>query len=195
MVPEQRAARPSVGAAGFELRHNAAMSDAEPSRALTSRPAFAGLTDRIVESPGLLVALETPRPEVLLDQFRQAALREGQAIYHFVPGVGIGSLREPGVHVPGTRGAYDALRHIDASGHFGIYLFHPVSTLGLAPGSAALTRLRDMLGSMRPEAATKRIVLMDRYVGLDPMLDRAATRIFDQPGRAGLRLRNGRWVE
>lgn len=171
------------------------MSNTDPSHPLAGRAAFAGLTDRIVDSPGLLVALETPRPEALLDQFRQAALREGQAIYHFVPGVGIGSLREPGVHVPGTRGAFDALRHIDASGHFGIYVFHPVSTLGLAPGSAVLVRLREMLAAARVDAAPKRIVLMDRYVGLDPALERLATRIFDQPGRAALRLRNGRWVE
>lgn len=171
------------------------MSSVDPSRSPAARPAFAGLTERIVESPGMLVALETPRPEALLDQLRQAALREGQAIYHFVPGVGIGSLREPGVHVPGTRGPFDALRHIDASGHFGIYVFHPVSTLGLAPGSAVLTRLREMLAERRAGAAPRRIVLMDRYVGLDPALDRAATRIFDQPGRAALRLRNGRWVE
>lgn len=168
---------------------------ADSPNPLAGRPAFAGLMDRIVESPGLLVALETPRPEALLDQLRQAALREGQAVYHFVPGVGIGSLREPGVHVPGTRGAFDALRHIDASAHFGIYVFHPVSTLGLAPGSAALTRLRGMLAAVPPGASPKRIVLMDRYVGLDAALESMATRLFDKPGRAALRLRNGRWVE
>ncbi len=170
-------------------------SDANPSSPLAGRPVFAGLTARVIESPGLLVAIETPRPEALLDQFRQAALREGQAIYHFVPGVGIGSLREPGVHVPGTGSGFDALRHIHASGHFGIYLFHPVSTLGLVPGSAALMRLREMLADGCPDAAPKRIVLMDRYIGLDSALERVATRIFDQPGRSPLRLRNGRWVE
>lgn len=162
---------------------------------LGRRPVLAGLMERIVGSPVLLVALETPRPEALLDQLRQASLREGQAVYQFVPGVGISSLRQPGVHVPGTRGAFDALRHIDASSHFGIYVFHPVSTLGLAPGSAVLTRLRGLSADVRRDAAPKRIVLLDRYVGLDPSLEPEATRIFDQPERAGRRLRDGRWVE
>jgi hypothetical protein len=162
---------------------------------LAARVALPGLAERIIASASMLVALETSRPETLLDLFRQAALRDGQSIYHYVPGVGIGSLRQPGVHVPGTRSAFDALRHIDSSGHFGIYLFHPVSSLGLVAGSAALDRLRQMLAEARPNAAPKRIVLMDRYVGVEASLDLQLTRIFDQPGRSGYRLRNGRWVE
>lgn len=151
--------------------------------------------ERIVESPSLLVAIETPRPESILDQLRQAALREGQAVYHFVPGVGVGSLRQPGVHVPGTRGAYDALRHIDASSHFGIYVFHPVSSLGLVAGSAVLTRLQALAVAVESSMARKRIVLLDRYIGIDASLEPATTRIYDRPERASRRLRNGRWVE
>jgi hypothetical protein len=171
------------------------MSDRETSGPLVARSIAGSLPERIIDSPSMLVALETPRPEALLDQFRRAAVRDGRAIYHYVPGVGIGSLREPGVHVPSTRSPFDALRHIEASGHFGIYVFHPVSTLGLVAGSAALDRLRQMLSVSHADAAPKRIVLMDRYVGIQAALEPQVTRIFDQQGRTTLRLRNGRWVE
>lgn len=171
------------------------MSNAETPQPLGQRPILAGLMERIVESPNLLVAIETPRPEAILDQLRQSSLREGQAVYHFVPGVGVGSLRQPGVHVPGTRGAYDALRHIDTSSHFGIYVFHPVSTLGLVAGSAVLTRLQALAAAAETAVAKKRIVLLDRYIGLDALLEPATTRVYDRPERAGRRLRNGRWVE
>jgi len=43
--------------------------------------------------------------------------------------------------------------------------------------------------------AGKRIVLLDRYIGLDASLEPSTTRVYDRPERAGRRLRNGRWVE
>lgn len=175
------------------LRQNRPM--AAPSESVPLAPVLPDLVERLIASPTLLVALETPRPEAVLDQLRQAALRGGRAIYHYVPAVGIGSLREPGVHVPGTRSPFDAIRHIDASNHFGIYVFHPVSSLGLAAGSVVLTRILQMIETPQAADSPKRIVLMDRYVPVEATLDRAVTRIFDRPSPSSLRLRGGRWVE
>lgn len=155
---------------------------------------FPGLTERIVQSARVVVALETARPDELIEQLRHTALRHGRAIYVWNPSAGIGSLREPGVFVPGTRRLADALRHIEASQHFGIYLFHPMSALGLLPDSLALRVLRRLFETDAEAGPARRVVLMDRYVGIDPEMDATMDRIFDRPGRGRLRLRQGRWV-
>jgi len=158
-------------------------------------PPFPGLVERIVDSATPVIALETGRPGVLLEQLRQAALRHGRAIYLWSAADGIGSLREPGVFVPGTRHVIDALRHIEASAHFGIYVFSPLADLKLAPGSPALVVFRRFLQTRAAPACPRRIVLMDRYVGVDPEIDAQMERLFDRPGQGSLRLRQGRWVE
>lgn len=69
-----------------------------------------------------LIIMSTPDPALALTQLRQLAMRGGQAVYVWQPQSGIAPLREASPKVAGTERLGDALRHIQRSRHFGIYL-------------------------------------------------------------------------
>ena len=81
------------------------------------------LFDRVIASKQNLVVVETGDIADVLAQFRQFALRSGQSVYQWQDDLGISSLREGEVRVPGSKRMADALRYILQSMHFGIYLF------------------------------------------------------------------------
>ena len=68
------------------------------------------LFDRIVASPRALIAIDTPRGEQILAQFRHFAVRSGNSIYAWNDSNGIASLREGGMSVPGSSRLPEALR-------------------------------------------------------------------------------------
>src|SRR6187551_3710193 len=57
--------------------------------------------DRILASPGPLVALQSSDPAMLVDQFRLVARRTGQAVYLWRHAEGLVSLRDAQMRVPG----------------------------------------------------------------------------------------------
>lgn len=72
--------------------------NAEASDAATSALLF----DRVLASKQNLVVLETADAAAVLEQFRQFARRSGQAIYAWQDEVGLASLREAEMRVPGS---------------------------------------------------------------------------------------------
>lgn len=149
------------------------------------------LLDRIVRSPQHLIALDTPNVAEMLAQMRVLAMRSGTSIYVWDPESGIDSLRESGLHVPGTKRVADALRYVLQSMHFGVYLFVDF-TEHLRPADTVLLRRIS-----RMQTANERKLV---FVGsdfelpeeLDGMVERITAANREQPR---LKLRDGRWVE
>lgn len=162
------------------------MIDKQAESSLTQK-----LLDRIVRSPQHLIALDAPNVAETLAQMRVLAMRGGTSIYVWDPENGIDSLRESGLHVPGSKRIGDALRYVLQSMHFGIYLFVDFAE-HLRPADTVLLRRIS-----RMQNANERKLV---FVGsgfelpeeLEGMFERIAAANREQPR---LKLRDGRWVE
>jgi hypothetical protein len=155
------------------------------------------LFERIVASPRALVAIDTPRGAEVLAQFKHFAVRSGNSIYAWGEEGGIASLREGGVSVPGSARLPEALRFIQASPQFGVYLFHELgAALRFSPLRAQVLALLRQIGRGRHAGANvRKVVLIDARVSFSEGVDDLMERFTDEPGGGRrLRLRDGRWV-
>jgi len=96
---------------------------------------------QLLESTQNLVAIETEDVADMVAQFRQLAVRSGQAVYLWQNDAGLLSLREGEVSVPGIQEVADVLRLILHSPHFGVYLFHDFAELIRLPTMAILRQV------------------------------------------------------
>lgn len=153
-------------------------------------PVTQKLLDRIVQSPRHLVVLETANVGDTLAQMRMLAMRGGTSVYAWGPESGIASLRESGLHVPGSKRMGDALRYVLQSTHFGIYLFIDFAE-HLRPVDTVLLR---RIARMQTVNERKLVFVGHLEVPeeLDGMFDRLTAETENQPR---LRLRDGRWVQ
>jgi hypothetical protein len=152
-------------------------------------PVVQKLLDRIVQSPQHIVALQTTSVSDTVSQMRVLAMRGGTSIYAWDPDGGLASLRESGMHVPGSKRMSDALRYVLQSMHFGIYLFVDFET-HLKPADVLLLRRI----SRTPTSNERKLVFVgnvDLPEELDGMYDRLAV---ESEMHRQLRLRDGRWV-
>jgi hypothetical protein len=155
------------------------------------------LFERIVASPRALVAVDTPRGGEVLAQFKHFAVRSGNSIYAWSEDDGIASLREGGVSVPGSARLPEALRFIQSSPQFGVYLFHELAAaLRFSPVRAQVLALLRQIGRGRNAGANvRKVVLIDSRVSFSEGVDDLMERFTDDPGGGRrLRLRDGRWV-
>lgn len=155
------------------------------------------LFERIVASERNMIGIETRRADDILEQFRRFAVKAGRAVYLWEDGIGLVSLREESVSVPGTTRLIDALRHIQTTLHFGVYLFRqlPESLRYSAMRGQCLAALRQYTRGRWQGANVRKMVLLDMRVGLGEGLDEFIERIVDAPDMVKrLRLRDGRWV-
>lgn len=149
------------------------------------------LLDCIVRSPQHLLALDTPNVAETLAQMRMLAMRGGTSIYVWQPDSGIDSLRESGLHVPGSKRIGDALRYVLQSMHFGIYLFVDFAE-HLKPAETVLLR---RIARMQTPNERKLVFVGSGFElpeELDGMFERIDAGKRQQPR---LRLRDGRWLE
>ncbi|HEU4669709.1 MAG TPA: hypothetical protein VFR91_03285 [Dyella sp.] len=159
---------------------------------MASSPPKAGIAlfERILSAPGGLIALEGGDMAALVQDFRAIARHSGQAVYLWQPDVGLGSLRDAHARVPGCQRLGNALRYMQQSMHFGVYL---MSGIELPLSAMDATLLRQL--SRAPSGHLRRVVLLDPPVALVEHLGEAIVRIgaeADLPVRP--RLRDGRWV-
>lgn len=155
------------------------------------------LFERILASPRALIAIDTPRGEEILGQFRHFAVRSGNSIYAFGDGLGIVSLREGGVSAPGSTRLPEALRFIQTSPQFGVYLFLELaSQLRQLPLRAQVLALLRQIGRTRNAGGNvRKVVLIDARVSFSEGVDDLMERFNDDPGGGRrLRLRDGRWL-
>ncbi len=156
------------------------------------------LFERIVGSERSLIAIETPRADEVLAQFRTFALRSGNSIYAWSEADGLQSLREGEVSVPGSTRLPDALRYVGGSLHYGVYLFKGLTAaLRFSPSRPQALALLRQIGRTKPGAATvRKLVLIEDKVALSEGLDEIMERFVDEPAeRRRIRLRDGRWVQ
>lgn len=148
------------------------------------------LFDQILGAGSNLVGIELPNVEEAIAQFRQLAIRSGQSVYLWHPDTGIAALRESEMRVPGSRRLVDALRFIQQSIHFGIYLLTDFEEQIKPPNTALLRRMaHNQSGNER------------KLVFLAPKLDlpEGVADLVEWIGHHGdafvrPRLRDGRWV-
>lgn len=155
------------------------------------------LFERIVAAERMLVAIDTPRAAELLAQFRQFAVRTGNSVYAWNENDGLYSLREGEVSVPGSVRLPEALRFVQQSPQFGVYLFPGLGPqVRFSPArSQVLSLLRQIARGRKAGPNVRKVVLIDERVSLSEAVDELFERIADQPGRGRrLRLRDGRWV-
>ncbi len=155
------------------------------------------LFDRIISGERAVLAIETARADELLAQFRQLAVRSGNSIYAWSEDVGIVSLREGQLTVPGSVRLPEALRYVQSSPQFGLYLFpHLDAHLRTSAQRAQIIALlRQFARGRAMPGGVRRIVLLGAKFELDKSLDLLIERIADEPEHVrSLRLRDGRWV-
>lgn len=147
------------------------------------------ILDRILQAPSGLVLLDSADPHDLVHQFRAVARSTGQAMYHWQPDTGLGSLRDAHVRVPDCQRLGNALRYMQQSMHFGIYFIVDVAwPLSVADANA----LRQL--SRMPKEYLRRVVLVDVPVTEAAMLAEFAVHLNSVDGSPiRPRLRDGRW--
>jgi hypothetical protein len=144
----------------------------------------------IEDSPSALTALYCRSGAEIGKAFEPLSRRAGYAIYLWTADRGLVSLREDGIVVPGSRRLAEAMRSIQQSVHFGVYLI-PISADQLTP--PLITQLRQIARSQ--DMAVKRIVLMSESGELPASLSEYCAHLQLQPrSQARLRLRDARWV-
>ena len=153
-------------------------------------PVVQKLLDRIVRSPQHLIALETSSVGETVAQMRVLAMRGGTSIYAWDPEGGLASLRESGMHVPGSKRMSDALRYVLQSMHFGVYLFVDFEE-HLKPADVLLLRRI----SRTPTSNERKLAFVGTGVELPEELDGLYERVaVESEMHRQLRLRDGRWV-
>lgn len=153
-------------------------------------PVVQKLLDRIVQSSQHIIALETSSVGETVAQMRVLAMRGGTSIYAWDPEGGLASLRESGMHVPGSKRMSDALRYVLQSMHFGVYLFVEFEE-HLKPADVLLLRRI----SRTPTSNERKLVFVGSGVELPEELDGLYERVaVESEMHRQLRLRDGRWV-
>jgi hypothetical protein len=146
--------------------------------------------ERILTAPGGLVVLEHTDSESLIEQFRGIARHSGQSIYVWQPDAGMGNLREAHTRIPGSQRLGNALRYIQQSIHFGVYLLERFPLPMSAMDSTLLRQL-----ARAPAGHVRRVVLIDAAPTLIASFDDVAVRISGMAQAAQRpRLRDGRWL-
>jgi hypothetical protein len=146
--------------------------------------------ERILTAPGGLIVLEHADSAMLVEQFRALARNNGQSVYVWHPEDGMENLREAHARIPGSQRLSIALRYIQQSIHFGVYLLSQFPLPMSAMDSALLRQL-----ARAPAGHVRRVVLLDALPALASSLDDVAVRLSSTaPVTQRPRLRDGRWL-
>ena len=144
----------------------------------------------IENAPSTIVAIYCRGAAEIVKALEGFARRRGTTIYAWTVDRGLISLREQGIVVPASRRLGEALRYVQQSAHFGVYLI-PVAGSQLTPPIVA--QLRQI--ARVSDGALKRIVLLNETGDLPTSILEYCAHLQMQPrSSAKLRLRDGRWV-
>jgi hypothetical protein len=154
-------------------------------------PEFAHLVhSAIEESPTTLVCLYSRAIPETVQALEHYSRRRGSTLYAWTLDRGLISLREVGMVVPASRRLGEALRYVQQSVHFGIYLV-PVDGQALTPPIVA--QMRQI--ARANDGVLKRVVLLTEQAEIPSSLIEYCSHIQMQPrASAHLRLRDGRWI-
>ena len=140
------------------------------------------LHQHIEDSPSILIALYCRGAAEVVKAFEGYSRRHGTTFYAWT--------MDRGIVVPGSRRLGEALRYVQQSVHFGIYLL-PVAGQQLTPPTIA--QLRQI--TRASDGVIKRVVLLNEGGDLPASILEYCAHIQLQPrSSARLRLRDGHWV-
>jgi len=107
----------------------------------------------------------------------------GRAVYAWNERDGIVSLREGDVRVPGSMRIIEALRHISASIHFGVYVFRGLPALLQYSNwrGHCMALLRQIARGQGKAGNIRKIVLVEQRAHFGDALDALIERIADDP--------------
>ena len=146
--------------------------------------------DRVLAAATGVVAVRSVDGATLVEHFRDIARHTGQAVYQWCPGQGMSSLRDAHARIPDAQRLGQALRYMQQSMHFGVYV---LQELEVPMAVADLNLLRRL--ARTPTAHLRRVVLLNAPLVLVEQLGDAITTIDGEPEPPPrLRLRNGRWL-
>lgn len=148
------------------------------------------LFEAVLSAPKNLIALTTSNTSLALSQLRQLAMRSGQSIYLWEPDVGVVSMRESTVRVPSTQRMGDALRHIQRSLHFGVYVFVEAERQ-IQPAHGLLLR---SIAEARGPSARKLVFLGEAFRPPVELIEAVEYMRCNDSRRLDLRLRDGHWL-
>jgi hypothetical protein len=153
--------------------------------------AGAEVFERILTAPSALVVLDIDDGDGVIEQFRKIARRSGQSVYQWSQQDGLSSLRDAQARVPGCQRLGDALRYIQQSLHFGIYL---LAVPDPAVSAADIALLRQLARTTTEHV--RRVVLVGAQEATVAALEDSAIRMGGHLNRKRVqpRLRDGRWV-
>ncbi|WP_130618172.1 hypothetical protein [Dyella amyloliquefaciens] len=161
------------------------------STAIAPSPSQTGaeILERILSARSNLIALEGGEDLGLIGQLRSLVRRSGQAVYLWTPDIGLGNLREEHIGLPGSQRLNIALRYMQQSNHFGVYL---LQRLPLPLAMADATLLRQM--ARATTGHVRRVVLLDPPESVITSFNDVLARLSCHPKPAQRpRLRDGKW--
>lgn len=147
------------------------------------------LFEAILSAQKSLVSFSTPDAPLAFAQLRQLAMRGGQAVYAWEPGEGIVAMRDGSTRISSTKRFGDALRHVQRSRHFGVYVFVGVTDKLAADDIERLQSIAENDGS----ASRKVVFLGSSFKVPTELLDSMEFIRCNDSARTNLRLRDGVW--
>ena len=150
----------------------------------------ARLNQLLLDAPCALVALYCRNGAEIAKVLEGFSRRNGTSYYLWTLDRGLVSLRDDGLIVPASRRINEAIRGIQLSVHFAMYLI-PAANLQFTP--PLIAQLRQIARAQ--DGIVKRIVLMSESGDLPSSLSEYCAHVQLQPrSSAKLRLRDGRWI-
>lgn len=148
------------------------------------------LVEDLMTSSARLLVVHTPSAQAVLKEFRRVARLTGKSIYRYSEEIGIYSLKDGDFIVPGSKRLPDALRYIQQSMHYGIYLLDDIAASLRQPNLGLLRQLaRARAGNDR------KVILIGTDLRIPALLSESVMQFTHHhvlPTRP--RLRDGKWV-
>lgn len=150
----------------------------------------ARLFDEVLASSLNVVTLYTRNGHEILEQLRVFTRRSAQSVYWYSAEVGLCSMRQDDIVVPGSKRLIDAIKHVSSTAHFGLYVF---SDIGDRLNSPLIAQLRTF-SRQRSGSIERRILMLEQKLDIPASLGEHCHHLLHQPRSAGrMRLRDGRW--
>ena len=170
----------------YETNNNSSMQPAGP----IELGDIAGLFEQVTEIEANVIAVHTHNVDETMTQFAQLCRRSGRSIYQWTDNLGLKSMKESEINVPGSRRLAEALRYILQSMHYGVYIFTGFERQLRQPCINLLRQIARIRTGY-----DRKVVLMGNKIALPMKLSDVVTHIVHQKvTRQRPKLRDGRWV-
>lgn len=148
------------------------------------------LVEDLMSSAARVLVVHTPSAAAVIREFRRVARLTGKSIYRYSEEIGIYSLKDGDFIVPGSKRLPDALRYIQQSMHYGIYVLDEIGESLRQPNLGLLRQL-----AKARAGNDRKVVLVGTDLRIPALLSESVMQFTHQhvlPTRP--RLRDGKWI-